>query len=94
MVHSFRSPSSSVRHATVLVKFDWPLLFAAAPVMLYSRYFDKFVLSPCKFAPSNSAVVTSPVNTSVKVNMYFVIIPRRNGPGTGLQLIFILVELV
>ena len=83
-----------MRHVTVLVKFDWPLLLAAAPVMLYSRYFDKFVASPCKFAPSNTAVVTSPVSTSVKLNMYLVIIPRRNDSGTGFQLILILVELV
>ena len=83
-----------MRHVTVLVKFDGPLLLAAAPAMLYTRYFDKFVTSPCKFAPSNSAVVTTPVNTSVKLNMYLVIIPRRNGLGTGLQLMLILVELV
>ena len=83
-----------MRHVTVLVKFDGPLLLAAAPAMLYTRYFDKFVTSPCKFALSNSAVVTTPVNTSVKLNMYLVIIPRRNGLGTGLQLMLILVELV
>ena len=83
-----------MRHVTVFVMFDWPLLLAAAPAMLYSRYFDKFVTSPCKFSPSNSAVVTLPVNTSVKVNMYLVIIPRRNSAGTGLQVILILVELV
>ena len=69
VIFSYHSPSSSVRHVTVFVKFDWPLLLAAAPVMLYSRYFDKFVTSPCKFTPSNSAVVTTPVNTSVKLNM-------------------------
>lgn len=83
-----------MRHVTVLVKFDWPLLLATAPVILYSRYFDKFVASPCRFAPSNSAVVTTPVKISVKLNMYLIIIPRRNGSGTGLQLILILVELV
>lgn len=94
MIHFYHSPSSLVRHVTVLVKFDWPLLLAAAPAILYSRYFDKFVTSPCKFGPLNSAVVTTPVNTSDKVNMYLVIIPRRNGSGTGLQLILILVELV
>ena len=83
-----------MRHVTVLVKFDWPLLLAAAPVILYSRYFDKFVATPCRFAAWKSAVVTTPVKTSVKLNMYLVIIPRRNRSGTGLQLMLILVELV
>lgn len=62
--------------------------------MLYSRYFDKFLTSPFRLPPSNVTVVRAPVSKSVRLNIYWVIIPRRNGSGTGLQLMLTLVELV
>ena len=51
------SPSSLVRPVTSFVKFDWPLLLTAAPLIVYSVYFDKFPTVPFRAAPSNVATV-------------------------------------
>ena len=61
-------PSSFVRIMVAEVKFDWPLLLTAAPVIACSVYFGKLPTVAFSTSPSNISTLVYPVSTSVISN--------------------------
>ena len=61
-------PSSFVRIMVAEVKFDWPLLLTAAPVIACSVYFDKLPTVAFRISPSNISTLVYPVSTSAILN--------------------------
>ena len=61
-------PSSFVRIMVAEVKFDWPLLLTAAPMIACSVFFDKLPTVAFSTSPSNISTLVYPVSTSVILN--------------------------
>ena len=61
-------PSSFVRIMVAEVKFDWPSLLTAAPMIACSVYFDKLPTVAFSTSPSNISTLVYPVSTSVILN--------------------------